>query len=45
MRSTTTGPPGRRTVEIYDGARLVARHERAVGRYVEVLTLDHYSRY
>ncbi len=31
-----------RTVEIYDGARLVARHERAVGRYVEVLTLDHY---
>jgi hypothetical protein len=31
-----------RTVEIYDGPRLVARHERAVGRYVEVLTLDHY---
>jgi hypothetical protein len=31
-----------RTVEIYDGARLVAHHERAVGRYVEVLTLDHY---
>ena len=31
-----------RTVEIYDGAKLVARHERAVGRYVEVLTLDHY---
>jgi hypothetical protein len=30
------------TVEIYDGAKLVARHERAVGRYVEVLTLDHY---
>jgi len=29
-------------VEIYDGARLVARHERAVGRHVEVLTLDHY---
>jgi hypothetical protein len=29
-------------VEIYDGVRLVARHERAVGRYVEVLTLDHY---
>ncbi len=31
-----------RTVEIYDGAKLVAHHERAVGRYVEVLTLDHY---
>jgi transposase len=31
-----------RTVEIYDGAKVVARHERAVGRYVEVLTLDHY---
>ena len=31
-----------RTVEIYDGATLVARHERAVGRYLEVLALDHY---
>src|SRR5277367_2365209 len=31
-----------RTVEVYDGPRLVARHERAVGRYVEVLCLDHY---
>lgn len=31
-----------RTAEIYDGANLVARHERAVGRYVEVLALDHY---
>ena len=31
-----------RTVEIYDGPTLVARHERAVGRYVEVLALDHY---
>jgi transposase len=31
-----------RTVEIYDGPKLVACHERAVGRYVEVLTLDHY---
>jgi hypothetical protein len=31
-----------RTVEIYDGPKLVAHHERAVGRYVEVLTLDHY---
>jgi hypothetical protein len=24
------------------GPKLVARHERAVGRYIEVLTLDHY---
>jgi transposase len=31
-----------RTVEIYDGPKLIARHERAVGRYVDVLTLDHY---
>jgi hypothetical protein len=31
-----------RTVEIFDGAKPVARHERAVGRYVEVPTLDHY---
>jgi transposase len=31
-----------RTVEIYDGPRLIAGHERAVGRYVEVLSLDHY---
>lgn len=31
-----------RSVEILDGARIVARHERAVGKYVEVLTLDHY---
>ncbi len=31
-----------RTVEIYDGPRLVAHHERAAGRYVEVLCLDHY---
>ena len=31
-----------RTVEVIDGPRLVARHERAVGRYVEVLCLDHY---
>ncbi|TPG37102.1 IS21 family transposase [Mycolicibacterium hodleri] len=31
-----------RTVEVYDGPRLVASHERAVGRYVEVLVLDHY---
>jgi len=31
-----------RTVEVYDGPRLVASHERAFGRYVEVLCLDHY---
>lgn len=29
-------------VEVSDGARLVAHHERAVGKYVEVLVLDHY---
>lgn len=31
-----------RTVEVFDGSRVVAGHERAVGRYVEVLALDHY---
>jgi transposase len=30
------------TVEILDANRIVARHERAAGRHVEVLTLDHY---
>ena len=30
------------SVEVLDGASVVARHERAVGRYVQVLTLDHY---
>jgi hypothetical protein len=30
------------TVEVLDGTKLVARHERAIGRYLEVLTLDHY---
>jgi hypothetical protein len=30
------------SVEVLDGAKLVARHERAFGRYHEVLTLDHY---
>jgi hypothetical protein len=30
------------TVEVFDGATLVARHERAFGRYIEVLALDHY---
>ena len=29
-------------MEILDAGKVVARHERAVGRYVEVLTLDHY---
>jgi transposase len=31
-----------RTVEVFDGPKQVAVHERAFGRYVEVLTLDHY---
>jgi len=30
------------TVEVLDGASVVARHERATGRHVEVLALDHY---
>lgn len=30
------------TVEVFDAAQLVAQHERAAGRYVEVLALDHY---
>jgi len=30
------------TVEVLDGVKLVARHERAIGRYLDVLTLDHY---
>jgi transposase len=29
-------------VEVLDGARVVARHERAAGKYAEVLVLDHY---
>ncbi|MEB3065752.1 IS21 family transposase [[Mycobacterium] zoologicum] len=29
-------------VEVLDGAAVVAAHERVAGRYVEVLTLDHY---
>lgn len=33
---------GATTVEVLDGARVVAAHDRAVGRYTEVLTLDHY---
>ncbi|MDX6205707.1 MAG: hypothetical protein QOF39_1764 [Frankiales bacterium] len=31
-----------RTVEVFDGAKVAARHDRAVGKYVEVLALDHY---
>ena len=30
------------SLEVFDGPRQVASHERAFGRYVEVLTLDHY---
>ena len=30
------------SVEIFDAAQLVAHHERAAGRHVEVLVLDHY---
>jgi transposase len=30
------------TVEVLDGPKLVAHHERAFGRYAEVLVLDHY---
>ena len=30
------------TVEVLDAATVVARHERVAGRYVEVLSLDHY---
>ena len=30
------------TVQVLDGPRVVAAHERAAGRYAEVLVLDHY---
>src|SRR5665811_1860395 len=30
------------SVEVFDGPKQVAVHERAFGRYIEVLTLDHY---
>jgi hypothetical protein len=33
---------GATTVEVLDGAHVVAVHDRAIGRYAEVLTLDHY---
>lgn len=29
-------------MEVLDAGRVVAAHERAIGRYVQVLTLDHY---
>ena len=29
-------------VEVLDGSRVVARHERAAGKYAEILVLDHY---
>jgi hypothetical protein len=29
-------------VEVLDGPRVVARHERVAGKYAEVLVLDHY---
>ncbi|HEY2689953.1 MAG TPA: IS21 family transposase [Streptosporangiaceae bacterium] len=29
-------------IEILDGPRVVARHERAAGKYAEILVLDHY---
>jgi transposase len=29
-------------VEVLDGPRVVARHERAAGKYAEILDLDHY---
>jgi len=30
------------TVQVLDGQRVVAAHERAAGKYAEVLVLDHY---
>src|SRR5579864_6626028 len=30
------------SVEMLDGPRVVARHERAAGKYAEILVLDHY---
>jgi hypothetical protein len=33
---------GATTVEVLDGAKVVARHERAIAKYAEVLILDHY---
>jgi Mu transposase, C-terminal domain len=31
-----------RSVEVLDGPQVVASHERAAGKYAEILTLDHY---
>ena len=31
-----------RSVEVIDGPRVVAAHERAAGKYAEILVLDHY---
>jgi len=52
-RTTTLSPArytGRRLavrlsaagVEVLEGPRVVARHERAAGKYAEILALDHY---
>ena len=30
------------SVEVLDGPRVIARHERAAGKYAEILLLDHY---
>jgi transposase len=30
------------SIEVLDGPQLVARHERAAGKYAEILALDHY---
>lgn len=48
--SSQRGDRGRRlavrltatTVEVLDGSTLLVCHERAIGRHVEVLALDHY---
>jgi hypothetical protein len=29
-------------IEVLDGGKVVARHERAAGKYAQILTLDHY---
>ena len=33
---------GATSVEVLDGATVIARHDRGIGRFVDVLTLDHY---
>ena len=37
-----TGRLSAMTVEVLDGPQVVAVHERAAGKYAEILTLDHY---